>query len=777
MMASCFSHSDTEQAYFPFKELLNTVVNPQLDPGNSSTKVQARKILLRVTEELLGCANELAASFIPSWKLIQSVSAFALEKTGTLEKLKSKMIDATETPPQSLDDSRIVQQLGAFLEASAKVTPIHIVIDDMQWMDAASIALLQKLTISLKGSPIFFILCYRSFELDTSNNLGRHPLRQLINNVESRYGQSHIDLDELTAEERQAFSEDYLKQTVPGVSETFIEQFHLRTDGLPLYCIELLMMLQEKKIVCPNELGQWQAKSISHTQMPIAMTSVIRERVERLDIKYRKWLDIACVQGNSFYISVISQVCGVPHSDLLFEFSKMLDKQVRLVIEEDLIYLAGEIIAHYRFSHKLIQQYLYEELSQAEKQYLHLQTAGILEQLFAEHIEEKHAEIAYHYDHAMQYVKAHEHYMRASHYDYRRGAYANCVRFLTKILQRLPLLPKSAQALQEEVDALTLLTSCYIALYGYGSKEVAEANKRAEMLRRELKDDSLMFSILWKRWSNLILQGDIKQARWVVDSLMAIAGQSRFDMIAAVEAYHAAGVTEFNAGNFGKAASLLERGLSYFSAESRQEHIEHYGNDTEILLLSWLCWVFLFSGEKERCKHYRRLRDEALKRCQHQSSRAFAYVFKAMYNVFSNEPQHAFDIAQHFLENHDSDMPFWESWATIIRKWSHCRLTHHYECPEKEITAFIQSSAIWKPFLHALWADMYVETNPQAATELFARALVASAQVDIQFHAVPILSLAHAFYQSAAPDTASNLASKAKLLIDTQGARFWADGF
>ena len=776
MRAACFSQANLEEAYYPFKELLSSVVNTS--DKDSTRSATSGKILLKITEELLGQASELASAFIPSWKLIQSVSTFALEETGVLESIKKKITGAATAAPENLDNNKIAEQIQSFLESSSKVTPMVIVIDDMQWMDQESVVLLQKLLTSLQDSRLFFILSYRSNQLNQGDIHESDPILILTKHIESLYDDTIIDLDHLDDTEEHAFTQAFLNHHTPGISSEFSAQFHSRTKGLPLYCLELLDILKEKNIVFQDETFQWQGTDIPFGEMSSAMSNVIAERIDKLDIKYRRWLDIACVQGNIFLTSTISEGAQVDESQLLYELSKILDRRLKLVEEIPPLCLNGKVILRYQFSHKLIQQYLYNELSQGEKHYLHREVAKSLESIFEDHLDEKFSIIAYHFNHAMQYEDAYKYYMKACQYQYKIGAYKSAVKLLKQLLSKLPYLADSAEPIRKEMNILALLSSCYIALYGYGSKEVGDIVQREQMIRRELNDDESMFHIVWKRWSNLILQGRLEESQQVIQKLHNISQGFSSKSVQKVEYYHAAGVTEFNSGNFPQAISLLEKGLKLFQPGKRETHLLNYGNDPELLLISWLIWSNLFNNKLERTNQLITKLDQAFENSQHPSSQAFALIFKAMYFVFKNQPEDCQKVLLQFYNNEKFQLPFWQAWAKVIGKWSSYHITQRYQSLEADITDFVNiGGKTWKPFFYALWGDIAQDFDEQLASRLFSKAINYANRSKSKFHVLPILATAKKFYATRDSKVTLKLELQAHNIIEKQQAFFWQKDF
>lgn len=368
--------------------------------------------------------------------------------------------------------------------------------------------------------------------------------------------------------------------------------------------------------------------------------------------------------------------------------------------------------------------------------------------------------------------------MKACAQEYSVGEYENCVEHLNRVLQYLPLIPEHNDSLKKEKEVLSLLISGYIALYGYGSKQVADVISRASTLSQELQDNTFIFSILWTNWSNVIVNGNIVQAQRFASEIMDLADQYPKDKVIFVEAFHCLGVTEFNAGQFAQSAEFLATGLQKFEDKNRNIHIHNYGNDAEILLLSWLSWANLLSGKHELYLNYQKKLVDALQQCKHNSSYAFGYVFNAMSYVFQDQPEECLNALNTFDKTKAEELPFWSSWANIVRKWAEYHTSGNFSSVEKDIQNFISlQGGIWAPFFNALQADINAKENPDLSSEIF-DGLVRDIKLrQPAFHSLPVLYFSCKYYRNIDQEKAEEAQNLAQAIIKKQGALFWENRF
>lgn len=368
--------------------------------------------------------------------------------------------------------------------------------------------------------------------------------------------------------------------------------------------------------------------------------------------------------------------------------------------------------------------------------------------------------------------------LQAYELDFKDGNYESCIEILNNILEYLPLVTSHHESLSKEKEVYSRLISSYIAFYGYGSKQVADAISKASVLSKELKDNTYIFSLLWTNWSNVIVNGNILQAQRFATEIMDLAEQSPEDKVVFVEAFHCLGVTEFNAGQFSQSAKFLATGLQNFEHHNRNYHIQNYGNDPEILLLSWLSWSNLISGEEKKSLIFRERLIKALEQCEHNSSYAFGYTFNAMIYVFQDQPEECINALRTLDKTKAEQLPFWNSWVNIIRKWAEYHTSGNFHSIEQDIQDFIDLQGnIWEPFFTALHADINAKENPDISSEIFENLIGNIKLRQPSFHSLPVLYFYCKNHRDNHPEKTEEAQKLANLIINKQRAIYWKDKF
>jgi tetratricopeptide (TPR) repeat protein len=164
-----------------------------------------------------------------------------------------------------------------------------------------------------------------------------------------------------------------------------------------LFTIELLRSMQERGDLVRDEAdGAWiKGGVLDWGALPARVEAVIEARVERLEPRLRQVASAASVQGEQFTAEVLAAVQGVAEEPLLRDLRK-LETVDRLVREKGELRIGSQRAVTYQFGHILIQQYLYQRLSRAERRLLHRQVAAALEHLYSGNESEIAVRLAHH---------------------------------------------------------------------------------------------------------------------------------------------------------------------------------------------------------------------------------------------------------------------------------------------------------------------------------------------------------------------------------------------
>ncbi|MCP4677496.1 MAG: hypothetical protein GY854_18675, partial [Deltaproteobacteria bacterium] len=245
---------------------------------------------------------------------------------------------------------------------------------------------------------------YRPEEVSLGRAGERHPLEKVLAELKRYYGDVWIDLEQADG---RRFIDALLDIRPNGLKKPFREALFQHTRGYALFTVELLQDMEERGDLYEDERGDWVAEeSLDWETLPARAEGVIEERIGRLGEELTDILTIASVQGVDFTVQVIARIEEVRERKLLRKLSGELEKRHRLVREQGEVQIGRQVLSQYQFGQKLLQQYLYNELSAGERRLLHSDIAEALEEFYEGSTARIAVQLAWHYTQARDEEKA-----------------------------------------------------------------------------------------------------------------------------------------------------------------------------------------------------------------------------------------------------------------------------------------------------------------------------------------------------------------------------------
>ncbi len=363
-------------------------------------------------------ANNLAASSLLSDPELQRLlpllsSVLAIE-------LPDTPFTAQMTGPVRADNTR--ELLVRLLERAAARKPFMLALDDAQWLDAGSWALLRAvlerrpsivLTVVLRPMETppaeYQLLAYHPNSTRLAlRGLDRAALRRLI---AQRLGSTHT-------------------------AQAVVDLVADRTHGNPLFSAELALALHAANVIQirdaivhltaqPHELE----RTIAALRLPETVHGLITSRIDRLGPAQQLTLKVAGVIGPSFMLSDLAAIHPVPMPP------ERLSEQLFQLQQAGLIALeAFEPELIYAFQPAMVAEVAYNLMSFAQRRRLHQTLAERLERRPGPDTVLHFARLAYHWQAAAELVRARSSLGQAGEAALRVGAYREALSFFSGAL-------------------------------------------------------------------------------------------------------------------------------------------------------------------------------------------------------------------------------------------------------------------------------------------------------------------------------------------------------
>jgi tetratricopeptide (TPR) repeat protein len=402
----CDAYMGSSDPYLPFREAL-TVLTGDVEnarasnPFGGENRKRLKGLLSVSCQVLVETGPDLVGTFVPTAKIWLGLGSTALQKMDWYERLKKLADDSTAKKllGTSVQQTQIFEQYANVLRELAKKAPIVIALDDFHWADTDSVSLLFRLCRRIEGSPILIIGAYRPEELVTQYDGQRHPLEKAVVEIKRYFGDVAIDLDQSIETDGARFIHAFLALQPHKLGRTFEKKLHAHTGGHPLFTTELLQTLRERGDIHLDAEGQWvAAETMDWASLPARIEGALAERLGRIDDELRHALELASVQGEQFSAEIVAQLLGSDVRKLVRHLGGDLQEKHKLVESVGVERIGSQRISTYRFSHKLIRTYLYNELDNVERVYLHEDVGIALEMLYGDSAEKIAAKLAGHFE-------------------------------------------------------------------------------------------------------------------------------------------------------------------------------------------------------------------------------------------------------------------------------------------------------------------------------------------------------------------------------------------
>jgi class 3 adenylate cyclase/predicted ATPase len=580
---------------------------------------------------------------------------------------------------------RIFEALKNLLVRESLEQPLVLLLEDLQWLDSETQCFLDFLGDFIAANSILLLTNYRP---EYHHDWG----------CLSYYSELHLEpLAQLEADE--------FLVTLLGNGPQLVALARLileRTEGNPFFIEEVVQTLVEEQVL-RGRRGHFRLDTPpASLDLPVTVQGVLAARMDRLDPVQKELLQILAVIGRGFVLSLVKMVTDLPGDELLGLLSRLQSGEF---IYQQLAFPELE----YCFKHGVTQEVAYNSLLNERRRMFHERTARAIEALFEGRLEERYAELAYHYGRSGNTDKAIEYLQLAGQQAVQRYANAEAIDHINKALTMLGCLPANETRDHLEMSLLLTLGPALMATRGYAAPEVESTYNRALVLCRELGNAPQLFPALLGLRTFYHVRGRLQTARELGEQLLTLAREVR-DPALLLEAHRALGTNLFNLGELTAARGNLEDALALYSVHRQRPHVYFYGVDSGVFSTFYMAWVLWYQGYP----------DQALKRCDTGLALArelsypivlvVAQVFAAECHFLRREPRLTQQYAQAAIAlSVEHGFPLWNMWGTLLRGWA---LVEQGACKEGiaqmrlGLVADQETGAmLWRPYFLSLLVE------------------------------------------------------------------------
>jgi class 3 adenylate cyclase/tetratricopeptide (TPR) repeat protein len=241
-----------------------------------------------------------------------------------------------------------------FFERISQEGPVILAFEDLQWADSGLLDFIDYLLEWSADYPIFVLA------------LGRLELR------DRRPGWEPLTLVPLAPQDIAGL----LDGLAPGLPDEVVAQIVQRSEGIPLYAVETIRMLQDRGMLVQEGARYHVAGDLSDLEVPETLHALVASRLDGLSAGERSLLQDASVLGHSFSATSVAAVGDVPQSQVEQLLDGLVRKQIVARDEDPRSPERGQ----YVFIQALLRTVAYGTLARQARKAKHLSAARYLEQ-------------------------------------------------------------------------------------------------------------------------------------------------------------------------------------------------------------------------------------------------------------------------------------------------------------------------------------------------------------------------------------------------------------
>ncbi|MEP0873779.1 AAA family ATPase [Trichocoleus desertorum AS-A10] len=284
----------------------------------------------------------------------------------------------------------------------AKEHPLVIFLDDLQWIDSATLKLIELILLDEQIQYLFLIGAYRDNELTPT-----HPLVLTLKSMRNqRAVLQEITLTPLTLEPLTQLVAETLHHN-PDTVRSLTQVVLRKTEGNPFFVGEFLKLLHSENLLTfdAQQLSwQWNLAEIEAQDITDNVVELLLRQLQKLPESTQQVLSIAACVGSEFDLETLAIICEKSpkaiFQDLLTAIQAGLIQPLS-DLDEDLL------VQEYKFLHDRVQQAAYALIDDSQKQVVHLQIGGnLLEKTSPDQRSERLFEIIDHLNQGLELVTA-----------------------------------------------------------------------------------------------------------------------------------------------------------------------------------------------------------------------------------------------------------------------------------------------------------------------------------------------------------------------------------
>ena len=518
--------------------------------------------------------------------------------------LISEMLGIGPAPAMAPEERRrrLLAALIEWVLAAAKVRPLVIVVEDLHWIDASTMELIQALA-EQQAMARLMVICTARPEFQPAWTLRGHHLS--------------ISLGRMSQRDTRALVTKLADRK--EIDREVIEAVIARTDGVPLFVEELTRLVVEGQGAVEREI-------------PATLVDSLAARLDRLGAA-KETAKLAAVIGRDFDYPLLATVSPLATSEL--------DACLARLTGAELLYARGAPPeATYRFKHALIVDAAYDALLKSERRELHGRVASAILERFPAMAADQPELLARHWAGAGESDKAIAAYRQAAQMAAGRAAHVEAAAHLNAALALVRQQPEGPARAAAELPVLLSLAVSLAVAKSYTAPELRQVLAEARAICDSLGNVAGLFAVLIGLCNFHSVAGDMPAA-WEAALHCQRIGEETGQPAQRIQATFIVGYCHYSRGELVEARARLQEAAALYAEHDGGSLTFFSPTDPLVECLSTLPIVLYALGDTTLAAE----RAEELLRHARARERpyelAFALAFRWVYDTLARDIESA----------------------------------------------------------------------------------------------------------------------------------------
>lgn len=569
--------------------------------------------------------------------------------------------------------------------------PLLLLVEDLQWADASTRALLERLC-KLAAEASLLVLMTARTDLDWSPP-----------------GAWQLELEPLTRVPVKSMLENLVKV---AVADSLLDEVMARTGGICLFVEELGSTIVRSGAVTNLKKGV-AIEHLPELLIPLRLRDLLAMRLDAVG-GARTTAQLAAVIGREFSFDVLREISPLSQ--------EALDRDLNALRDADLIRNSRRRVpGQYVFKHALIRDAAYDGLVTSTRQLAHGSVADALERGHPAVAEERPELLAIHHSRAGRYATAIEYAVKAVGAALKRSANEEARTIALEAEQWLTHVTDREERIRLELALNGVALPALMACWRWTDPTVKHKAERSLELLERSGASPAQASILWALGIYYMILADREKCRAVAERQLQLARLLSDEGMQAAAQNSLSG-TLLDEGDFEQALAVAESTLKLYDPVKHSNHATVYGLHTRALARMFRALSLCHLGQLRSSFDEAELAEQEALQAKHSASRVLALFYRALICSLAEDRVRTHEFCSRGIEiakqhGHGAQLGYF----ACLDAWSASDL-HSIRSAVNAIEQSGQGLAL--SFYQSLWAEVEAENgHPDRAVEITRRSI------------------------------------------------------